>query len=148
MTFSIEISLPIYYPPTWNRLDKVGTLTISGTDYETVRAQAEELLALHQAEGKLMPTIKCLTGQIDIKEREIEGLNNKISTAKKQLCRLWNFLKSLGIDPASPTLNYLPRLAEEFKKYGVEEEVTVEVVECDPIPFRLEQDEDGEDGEF
>jgi hypothetical protein len=137
MTFFIEISLPIYYPQTWHKLGETGTLTISGTDYDTVRAQAEALLDLHQAEGTLMPTIKNLTSQIDRKEEEINRLNDKISTAVKQLRRLENFLKSLGIDPRSGTLEYQPRLAEEFKKYGTGEEVTAEVVEDDPIPFNL-----------
>ncbi len=63
MTFSIEISLPLYYPSSWNKTSDAGTLTVSGTDYETVRAQAEALLELHQAEGKLMPTINNLTSQ-------------------------------------------------------------------------------------
>jgi hypothetical protein len=142
MTFFIEISLPLYYPPSWNKLDKSGILTVSGTDYETVRAQAAALLELHQAEGKLMPTIKDLTRQIDEKQGEIERLNYKILAAIKQLRRLENFLKSLGIDPRSGTLEYQPRLAEEFKKYGAGEEATAEVVEHDPIPFSMEQDED------
>jgi len=141
MTFSIEISLPIYYPSTWNRLDKAGSLTISGTDYETVREQAEKLLDLYQAEGRLMPTIKSLTSQIETKQEKIAELNERISTSLRQISRLEDFLKSLGIDPRSNHLTYKPILVEEFKKYGVGQEVTVEVVEHDPIPFRGEDEE-------
>jgi chromosome segregation ATPase len=137
--FSIKISIPTYKANSWGQLDKQGEVQISAEvdslsdGYAALKVQVDELLAQANAENQIVVNLQKLGNEIDRRESTLRMLNDKIETARAQLQRLEKFLRRLGIDPASYSLD-ISNHALESAMDEAEEAVAVEA-ECDPIPF-------------
>jgi hypothetical protein len=82
--------------------------------------------------------LKDLERKCENKQRSLNILQDKINVARKQLRRMENFLKRLGIDPASYTLMISEDIA--LKAATDESDDVVVEAEVDPIPFDSEAD--------
>ena len=78
--------------------------------------------------------LKELERKCENKQRSFNILQDKINVARQQLRRTEDFLKRLGIDPASYTLIIDEKVALNAVTSDESDEVVVEA-EVDPIPF-------------
>ena len=147
--FNVKISLPTYQANSWGQLDKQGELQISADvdslsqEYPVMKAQIDELLREASAENRLVLDLKDLERKCENKQRSLNILQDKINVARQQLRRMEDFLKRLGIDPASYTLIIDEKVALNAATADESDDVVVEA-EVDPIPF----DSEGSSHEF
>jgi ferritin-like metal-binding protein YciE len=107
-----------------------------------MKAQIDELLKEASAENRLVLDLKELERKCENKQRSLNILQDKINIARQQLRRMEDFLKRLGIDPASYTLMISEDIALKAAATNESDDVVVEA-EVDPIPFNcLDDDED------
>jgi len=140
--FNVKITLPTYQSNSWGQLDKQGEVQISADvdslsqEYPVMKAQIDELLKEANAENRLVLDLKDLERKCENKQRSFNILQDKINVARQQLRRMENFLKRLGIDPASYTLIIDEKVALNAATTDESGDVVVEA-EVDPIPFDL-----------
>ncbi|WP_293157766.1 MULTISPECIES: hypothetical protein [unclassified Microcoleus] len=135
---NIKISIPTYKANSWGQLDKQGEVQISAEvdslsdGYAALKAQIDELLTQTNAENQIVVNLQKLGNEIDRRESTLRMLNDKIKTARAQMQRLEKFLRRLGINPATYSLDINSHALESAGE--AEESVEVEA-EVDPIPF-------------
>jgi hypothetical protein len=140
--FNVKITLPTYQFNSWGQLDKQGEVQISADvdslsqEYPVMKAQIDELLKEANAENRLVLDLKDLERKCENKQQSFNILQDKINVARQQLRRMENFLKRLGIDPASYTLIIDEKVALNAATNDESGDVVVEA-EVDPIPFDL-----------
>ena len=145
MTINVKISVPTYQANSWGQLDKQGEVQISADvdslsqEYPRIKSQIDELLKEASAENRLILDLKDLERKCENKQRSLNILQDKINVARKQLRRMEDFLKRLGIDPASYTLMISEDIALKAAATDESDDVVVEA-KVDPIPFDLEVD--------
>lgn len=138
--FNVKISVPTYQSNSWGQLDKQGEVQISADvdslsqQYPLMKAQIDELLKDASAENRLILDLKELERKCENKQRSLDILKDKINVARQQLRRMEDFLKRLGIDPASYTLIIDEKVALNAATTDELDDVVVEA-EVDPIPF-------------
>ncbi len=139
MPINVKISVPTYQVNSWGRLNKQGEVEISSAvdslsqEYPILKAQIDELLKEAGAENRLVLDLEALELKCENKQRSLNILQNKINVARKQLRRMENFLKRLGVDPASYTLMISEDIA--LKAATNESDDVVVEAEVDPHPF-------------
>jgi len=107
--FNVKISIPTYQANSWGRLSEQGQVEISSdldslsTEYPVMKAQVDALLKEAGAENRLILDIEALETKREKVQSELDTLREHTNVAKKQLRRLENFLKRLGIDPTAHT---------------------------------------------
>ena len=140
--FNVKISVPTYQANSWGQLDKQGEVQISADvdslsqEYPVMKAQIDELLKEASAENRLVLDLKELERKCENKQRSLDILQDKINVARQQLRRMEDFLKRLGIDPASYTLIIEEKVA--LNAATTDESGDVVEAEVDPIPFDSE----------
>jgi len=140
MSINVKISVPTYRANSWGQLDTQGEVQISSDvdslsqEYPVMKAQIDELLKEASAENRLVLDLKDLERKCENKQRSLNILQDKINVARKQLRRMEDFLKRLGIDPASYTLMISEDIALKAVAIDESDDVVVEA-EVDPIPF-------------
>jgi len=140
--FNVKITLPTYQSNSWGQLEKQGEVQISADvdslsqEYPVMKAQIDELLKEANAENRLVLDLKDLERKCENKQQSFNILQDKINVARQQLRRMENFLKRLGIDPASYTLIIDEKVALNAATNDESGDVVVEA-EVDPIPFDL-----------
>jgi len=145
--FNVKISVPTYQASSWGQLDKQGEVQISADvdslsqEYPVMKAQIDELLKEASAENRLVLDLKELERKCENKQRSLNILQDKINIARQQLRRMEDFLKRLGIDPASYTLMISEDIALKAAATNESDDVVVEA-EVDPIPFNCSDDDD------
>ena len=138
--FNIRIDIPTYKSNSWGQLEKQGDLQVSANvdslsdGYAALKVQINELLKQVNAENQIVVDLHKLTAEIDSRQKTLRHLNQKIEVAKAQLQKLEKFLRRLGIDPTSYSLDISNRVLESAIMDEPGEAVAVEV-EIDPIPF-------------
>jgi len=145
MAINVKISVPTYQANSYGQLDKQGEVQILSAvdilslEYPVLKAQINELLKEANAENRLILDLKDLERKCENKQRTLNILQDKINVARKQLRRMEDFLKRLGIDPASYTLMISEDIALKAAATDKSDDVVVEA-EVDPIPFDSEPD--------
>lgn len=138
--FNVKISVPTYQANSWGELHKQGEVQISADvdslsqEYPVMKAQIDELLKQASAENRLLLDLKELERKCENKQRSLNILQDKIKVARQQLRRMEDFLKRLGIDPASYILIIDEKVALNAATTDESGDVIVEA-EVDPIPF-------------
>jgi hypothetical protein len=151
--FNVKISVPTYQANSWGQLDKQGEVQISADvdslsqEYPVMKAQIDELLKEASAENRLVLDLKDLERKCENRQRSLNILQDKINVARKQLRRMEDFLKRLGIDPASYTLMISEDIALKAAATNESDDVVVDA-EVDPIPFNCSDDDDDNSHEF
>jgi hypothetical protein len=131
--FSLKINIPTYKSNSWGQLEKHGDLQVSSNvDSLSDGYENQIVIDLHQ-----------LVSEIDSRQTTLRHLNQKIEVAKAQLQKLEIFLRRLGIDPTSYSLDISSNPALDAAIMDEPEAVAAEV-EVDPIPF----DSEGHSHEF
>jgi chromosome segregation ATPase len=108
--FNVKICVPTYKVNSWGQLDKQGEVQISADvdslsqEYPVMKAQIDELLRKASAENSLVLDLKELDHKCEQRQKSLNILQDKINVARQQLRRMEDFLKRLGIAPASYTL--------------------------------------------
>jgi hypothetical protein len=142
---NVKISVPTYQANSWGQLDKQGEVQISADvdslsqEYPVMKAQIDELLREASAQNRLVLDLAVLERKCENKQRSLQILQDKINIARQQLRRMEDFLKRLGIDPASYTLIIDEKVALNAVTTDGLGDVVVEA-EVDPIPFDSEAD--------
>jgi hypothetical protein len=142
MSINVKISVPTYRANSWGQLDTPGEVEIISAvdilslEYPVLKAQINGLLQEANAENRLALDLKDLERKCENKQRSLNILQDKINIARKQLRRMEDFLKRLGIDPASYTLMISEDIA--LKAASDESDDVVVEAEVDPIPFDSE----------
>lgn len=137
----LKISIPVYKRSSWGAFSEQGTIEVStaadsdtlSDSYEGLKLQIEDLLLKMQAESLIVTDLQQLYSEIDRRQGTLRDLNEKIDAAKTQWQRLEKFLRRLGIDPTSYSLDISNHVLESAIDEP-EEAVAVEA-EVDPIPF-------------
>jgi hypothetical protein len=143
--FHVKISIPTYKANSWGQLDKQGEVQISADvdslsqEYPVMKAQIDELLREASAENRLVLDFKVLERQCENKQQSLDILQDKINIATQKLRRMENFLKRLGINPASYSLMISEDIALKAATTDESDDVVVEAF-VDPIPFDSEAD--------
>src|SRR4028119_19591 len=141
--FNVKISVPTYQANSWGQIDKQGEVQISADvdslsqEYPVMKAQIDELLKEVSAENRLVLDLKELERKCENKQRSLNILQDKINIARQQLQRMEDFLKRLGINPASYTLMISSDIALKAATIDESDDVVVEAF-VDPIPFDSE----------
>jgi chromosome segregation ATPase len=141
--FNVKNSVPTYQANSWGQLDKQGEVQISADvdslsqEYPVMKVQIDELLKEASAENRLVLDLKELERKCENKQRSLDILQDKINVARQQLRRMEDFLKRLGIDPASYTLIIDEKVALNAATTDESDDFVVEA-EVDPIPFDSE----------
>jgi hypothetical protein len=151
---NVKFSVPTYQANSWGRLSEQGEVQISSdvdslsTEYPVIKAQVDALLKESGAENRLILDIEALEAKREKMQRDLEILTDNINLAKKQLRRLENFLKRLGIDSKAYTYNLhiSNDLALNTATDGSSDDAVE--VEVDPIPFDSLKGEDTNPHEF
>jgi|SRR4028119_269150 hypothetical protein len=139
--FNVKISVPTYKVNSWGQLDKQGEVQISADleslsqEYPVMKAQIDELLREASAENSLVLDLKELDRKCEQRQKSLNILQDKINVARQQLRRMEDFLKPLGIDPASYTLIIDEKVALREATTDDSGEVVAVEVEVDPVPF-------------
>jgi hypothetical protein len=103
--FNVKISIPTYQADSSRRFYEQGRVEISSdvdnlsTEYPVIKAQVDALLKGAGAENRLMLDVEALETKRKKVQSDLDTLIKHTNLAKKQLGRLENFLKRLGIDP-------------------------------------------------
>jgi len=146
--FNIKISVPTYQANSWGQLDKQGEVQISADvdslsqEYPVMKAQIDQLLQEASAENRLVLDLEELKRKCENKQRSLDILQDKINVACQQLRRMEDFLRRLGINPASYSLMISEDIALKAATTDESGDVVVEA-EVDPILFDSEAE-----GEF
>ncbi len=98
-----------------------------------MKAQIDELLKEASAENRLVLDLKELERKCENKQRSLDILQDKINVARQQLRRMEDFLKRLGINPASYTLMIDEKVA--LNAATADSSGDVVEAEVDPIPL-------------
>jgi len=102
-----------------------------------MKGQIDELLKESSAKNRLVLDLKVLERQCQNKQKSLDILQDKINIARQQLQRMEDFLKRLGINPASYTLMISSDIALKAATIDESDDVVVEAF-VDPIPFDSE----------
>lgn len=149
--FNVKISVPTYRLNTWGHLDKQGEVELSAEvdalsdGYAALKEQVDELLAQVKAENRVVTELGTINSEIDKSQKTLRRLNERIDAAKSQLERLEKFLRRLGIDPNSYSLDINSNPALDA---AIDEPAVAVEVETYPIPFDSETETDSDSSEF
>jgi DNA integrity scanning protein DisA with diadenylate cyclase activity len=106
---NVKFSIPTYQADSSRRFYEQGQVQISSdvdnlsAEYPLIKAQLDELLKELNAENRLILDVEALEAKREKVQSELDTLRKNTNLAKKQLRRLENFLKRLGIDPIPHT---------------------------------------------
>ncbi len=139
--FNIKISVPTYKVNSWGQLNAQGEIVVSAEvdnlseGYQALKTQIDELLIQSNAENQIVIDIQELSLQIDRRQASLKNLSQKIDTARAQLQRLEKFLRRLGIDPQSYSLEISSNPTLDAAIMDEPKEFVAVEAEVDPIPF-------------
>jgi hypothetical protein len=137
--FNVKISIPTYQANSWGRLSEQGEVQISSdvdtlsTEYPVVKAQVDALLKEAGAENRLILDMEALEAKRGKQQSELDILQDRTNLAKKQLRRLENFLKRLGIDPVAHT--YTLHISDDVALNAANSDDSGNVVEAQVAPI-------------
>lgn len=139
--FNIKISVPTYKVNSWGQLNAQGEIVVSAEvdnlseGYQALKTQIDELLIQSNAENQIVVDLQKLSSEIDRRQETLKNLNHKVGLAKSQLQRLEKFLRRLGIDPQSYSLEISSNPTLDAAIMDEPEEFVSVEAEVDPIPF-------------
>lgn len=141
--FNVRLGIPTYKSNSWGQLEKQGDLQVSANvdslsdGYAALKNQIEELLTQVNAENQIVVDLHKLTTEIDSKRITLRRMNQQIEVAKAQLEKLERFLRRLGIDPTSYSLDISSNPALDAAIMDEPGEAVAVEAEVDPLPFNL-----------